>query len=122
MLAPVEIAGIASRVPDRVVTNREMEALVDTSDEWIRKRTGIRTRHIAVEETATSMATEAAAEALAMSGLSRDDIGLIVACTVSGDYLTPSMASTVQKALGIQKCAFPPDARALSTRWCPPRR
>lgn len=105
MLAPVEIAGIASRVPARVVTNQEMETLVDTSDAWIRKRTGIHTRHIAVEETATSMAIEAADEALETSGLTREDIGLIVACTVTGDNLTPSMASTVQKALGIEHCA-----------------
>lgn len=105
MLAPVEIAGLASRVPARVVTNQELETLVDTSDEWITKRTGIRTRHIAVEETAVGMAMEVAAEALAISGINADDIGLIVACTVTGDNLTPSMASSVQKALGIQRCA-----------------
>ena len=105
MLAPVEILGIASRVPARVVTNHELESLVDTSDEWISKRTGIKTRHVAVEETAIGMAAEASAEALAMSGVGKNDIGLIVACTVSGDNLTPSMASSVQKALGIRRCA-----------------
>lgn len=105
MFAPVEIAGIASCIPARVVTNHELEALVDTSDEWISKRTGIKTRHIAVEETAVGMAAQASAEALAMSGVKKDDIGLIVACTVSGDNMTPSMASSVQKALDIPHCA-----------------
>ena len=105
MLAPVEIAGVASCVPARVVTNFELEKLVDTSDEWISKRTGIKTRHIAVEETAVGMAAQASAEALAMSGVGKDDIGLIVACTVSGDNLTPAIASSVQRALDIPRCA-----------------
>ena len=105
MFASVEIAGVASCVPARVVTNHELEKLVDTSDEWITKRTGIKTRRVAVEETAVGMAVQASAEALAMSGADKDDIGLIVACTVSGDNLTPAMASSVQKALGIPRCA-----------------
>jgi 3-oxoacyl-[acyl-carrier-protein] synthase-3 len=86
------------------VTNHELEALVDTNDEWISKRTGIKTRHIAVEETAVGMAAQVSAEALAMSGLGKDDIGLIVACTVTAENLTPSVASSVQKALGIPCC------------------
>ena len=105
MFAPVEIAGVASCVPARVVTNFELETMVDTSDEWISKRTGIKTRHVAVEETAVGMAVQASAEALAMSGVGKDDIGLIVACTISGDNLTPAMASSVQKALDIPRCA-----------------
>ena len=105
MLAPVEIAGVASCVPARVVTNHELEKLVDTSDEWISKRTGIKKCRIAVTETAVGMAAQAAAEALAMSGVGKDDIGLIVACTISGDNLTPAMASSVQKALDIPRCA-----------------
>lgn len=105
MLAPVEIAGIASRVPARIVTNKEMEAFVETSDEWITKRTGIHTRHIAVEETAISMAAEASAEALENAGIDKDEIGLIIACTITGENLTPAMASSVQKTLGIKSCA-----------------
>jgi 3-oxoacyl-[acyl-carrier-protein] synthase-3 len=105
LLAPVEIAGVASCVPARVVTNHELEKLVDTSDEWISKRTGIKTRHIAVEETAVGMAAQAAAEALAMSGIEKDDIGLIVASTISGDNLTPALASSVQRTLDIPHCA-----------------
>lgn len=105
MLAPVEIAGVASCVPEKVVTNHELEKLVETSDEWISKRTGIKKRHIAVGETAVSMAVRASADALASSGIGKDDIGLIVACTVSGDNLTPAMASSVQRALEIPHCA-----------------
>ena len=105
MLAPVEIVGIANCVPERVVTNFDLEALVDTSDEWITKRTGIKTRRIAVEETAFGMAAEAAAKALKMSGVDKTAIGLIVASTLTGEKLTPSMASSVQKALDIRQCA-----------------
>ena len=83
----------------------DLESLVDTSDEWISKRTGIRSRHVVVEETATGMATAAARDALKMSGLKLEEIGVIVACTITGDDLTPSLAGSVQKALGIPLCA-----------------
>jgi len=105
LLANVEITGISRCVPARIVSNAELETLVDTSDEWITKRTGIRTRHVVVEETATGMAIDSAKSALAMSGLEHDEIGLIVACTITGEDLTPSMAGSVQKALGIRSCA-----------------
>ena len=105
MLAPVTIAGIGKCVPEKTVTNVELESLVETSDEWISKRTGIRSRHVVVEETATGMAISAARDALTMSGLNLDEIGVIVACTITGDDLTPSLAGRVQKALGIQSCA-----------------
>jgi len=99
------IAGIGKCVPEKTVTNVELESLVETSDEWISKRTGIRSRHVVVEETATGMAISAARDALAMSGLNSDEIGVIVACTITGDDLTPSLAGRVQKALGIPSCA-----------------
>ena len=105
MLAPVTIAGIGKCVPQKTVTNVELESLVETSDEWISKRTGIRSRHVVVEETATGMAISAARDALTMSGLNLDEIGVIVACTITGDDLTPSLAGRVQKALGIASCA-----------------
>ena len=105
MLAPVKIAGVAKSVPERIVTNVELESLVDTSDEWITKRTGIRTRRVVVDETANGMAVQAARGALELSGLLPDQIGVIVACTITGENLTPSMAGIVQKALGIGPCA-----------------
>ena len=105
MLAPVSIAGIGKCVPEKTVTNFDLESLVDTSDEWITKRTGIRSRHVVVEETATGMAVSAARDALAMSGLDAGEIGVIVACTITAEELTPSLAGRVQRALNIPVCA-----------------
>ncbi|NLI54501.1 MAG: beta-ketoacyl-ACP synthase 3 [Clostridiales bacterium] len=105
MLAPVTIAGVAKCVPERVVTNFDLESIVETSDEWIAKRTGIRSRHVVIGETGVGMACQAAGDALAMSGVRVEDVGVIVACTITGEDLTPSLAGSVQKALGIPVCA-----------------
>ena len=105
MIAPVSITGIGKCVPEKVVTNDELAQLVETSDEWISKRTGIRARHVAVEETATGLAVSAVRDALAMSGEAPESVGVIVACTITGDDLSPSLAGRVQKALGIPVCA-----------------
>ena len=105
MLAPVSITGIGKCVPEKVVTNDELTAFVETSDEWISKRTGIRSRHVAVDETATGLAVSAARSALVMSGEAPENVGVIVACTITGDELTPSLAGRVQKALGVPVCA-----------------
>lgn len=105
MLAPVSITGIGKCVPEKTVTNDDLAQLVETSDEWISKRTGIRSRHVAVEETATGLAISAARDALAMSGEAPESVGVIVACTITGDELTPSLAGRLQKALGIPACA-----------------
>lgn len=105
MLAPVSITGIGKCVPEKTVTNDDLARLVETSDEWISKRTGIRSRHVAVEETATGLAISAARDALAMSGEAPESVGVIVACTITGDDLTPSLAGRLQKALGIPACA-----------------
>ncbi len=105
MLAPVSITGIGKCVPEKTVTNDDLAQLVETSDEWISKRTGIRSRHVAVEETATGLAISAARDALAMSGEAPESVGVIVACTITGDDLTPSLAGRLQKALGIPACA-----------------
>jgi 3-oxoacyl-[acyl-carrier-protein] synthase-3 len=105
MLAPVSITGIGKCVPEKVVTNDDLSHLVETSDEWISKRTGIRSRHVAVEETATELAISAVKDALEMSGEKPEDVGVIVACTITGDELTPSLAGRIQKAFGIPACA-----------------
>jgi len=104
VLAPVSITGIGKCVPEKVVTNDDLALLVETSDEWISKRTGIRSRHVAVEETATDLAVSAVKDALLMSGEAPENVGVIVACTITGDELTPSLAGRVQKALGIPVC------------------
>ncbi len=94
------ITGTGSALPERVVSNQELEKLMDTTDEWIRSRTGIEKRHIAVEETTTAMAVEAAQKAMENAGVSADEIDLIIVGTVSGDMCFPSTACQVQSAIG----------------------
>jgi 3-oxoacyl-[acyl-carrier-protein] synthase-3 len=99
----MKILGTGSALPKTVVTNDDLAQVMDTSDEWIRSRTGIEQRHIAVEETTTSLAVEAAKEALREAKLSVDELDLIVAGTVSPDYLFPTLACEVQAAIGAKR-------------------
>nr|WP_202393107.1 beta-ketoacyl-ACP synthase III [Alteraurantiacibacter buctensis] len=93
--------GCGSALPKRVLTNDELAKQVDTSDEWIRERTGITQRYVAGEgETTATLATEAARKALADAGLTIADIDLIVLGTTTPDYTFPSTATVVQAALG----------------------
>jgi len=95
------LVGSGSALPRRVVTNGELAARIDTSDEWIVERTGIRQRYIAGEgETTASLATEAARAALADCGLAARDIDLIVLATATPDNTFPATATKVQHALG----------------------
>jgi len=97
----VFIAGTGSYVPDKVLTNADLEKMVDTSDEWIVSRTGIRERHIAGSETATSdLAVRAAENALENAGVKPEELDLIVVSTITPDHPTPSTASVVQRKLG----------------------
>ena len=99
------ILGTGSALPKREVTNAELAAQVDTSDEWIVERTGIRTRYIAGEgETTVTLATDAARRALETAGLSASEIDLIVLATATPDQTFPSSATQVQAALGIADC------------------
>ena len=101
------IAGVGSALPSRVVPNEELEQFVDTSDEWIYTRTGIRSRRFAGEgETAASLAADAAERALNAAGVGPGAIDLTVVATVSGDQPLPSTASFVQERLGISGAAF----------------
>ncbi|MBU3731384.1 MAG: ketoacyl-ACP synthase III [Beijerinckiaceae bacterium] len=102
------VAGIGHALPKRVVTNAELAAKIDTSDEWIVERTGIRQRHIAGEgETTASLGTAAAAMALSHAGLKASDIDLVVLATATPDNTFPATATQVQAALGItQGAAF----------------
>lgn len=96
------IAGVGSFLPARIVTNAELAERMDTSDEWIRQRTGIGQRHIAAEgETTSLLGLKAAEAALAHAGLTAQDIDLIVLATATPDYTFPSTATQVQAALGI---------------------
>ena len=95
------IRGSGSALPKRVVSNAELAAQVDTSDEWIVERTGIRQRYIAGEgETTATLATEAARKALAAAGVDASEIGLIILATATPDNTFPATATKVQHALG----------------------
>lgn len=97
----VKISAIGTYVPPRVLTNDELEKLVDTSNDWILERTGIRERHIADPSMATSdMAVEAAKAALAMRGLDPAEVDAILVCTVTPDHFFPSTACLVQHRIG----------------------
>jgi 3-oxoacyl-[acyl-carrier-protein] synthase-3 len=99
------IAGTGSALPARCVTNAELAETVDTSDEWIVGRTGIRTRYIAGEgETTVTLATEAARNALEAAGIAADAVGLIIVATATPDQTFPASATKVQAALGINDC------------------
>jgi 3-oxoacyl-[acyl-carrier-protein] synthase III len=101
------IAAVGSALPERVVPNEELSTRVDTSDEWIRSRTGIRARHFAGPgETAASMAADAGASALEAAGIDPSAVDLTIVATVSGDQPLPSTASFVQDRLGIGGAAF----------------
>jgi 3-oxoacyl-[acyl-carrier-protein] synthase III len=99
------ITGTGSALPARCVTNAELATRVDTTDEWIVERTGIRQRHVAGQgETTATLATEAARAALAAAGLASADIGLIVLATTTPDNTFPATATKVQALLGIPDC------------------
>lgn len=98
------IAGTGSYVPERILTNDELAKLVDTTDEWIVSRTGIRERRIAAEGEFTShMATKAAQRALEQAGLAAEDVELIIVATITPDTLTPATACYVQQNLGAHR-------------------
>lgn len=100
------IRGWGMYLPARVVTNAELATFVDTSDEWVRSRTGIAQRHfLAADETCATLATQAGRQALAQADLRADELDLIIVATCTPDYLLPSTACLVQEALGASKAA-----------------
>jgi 3-oxoacyl-[acyl-carrier-protein] synthase-3 len=109
------ILGVGSALPSRRVSNEELARTVDTSDQWIVERTGIRSRYVAADgETTATLATDAARRALDHAGLAATDIDLIVLATATPDQTFPSSATKVQAALGIDDCiAF--DVHAVCT-------
>lgn len=99
------IIGTGSCLPETVVTNDFLSTIMDTSDEWITTRTGIRERHLVKDETTTSLAIGAAKQALAAAGVAPAELDLIIVGTVSGDHVTPSTACEVQAGLGAVNAA-----------------
>ena len=109
------IAGIGSYLPERILTNEEMSSMVDTSDSWIRERTGIRQRHIAPDGVTTAdLAEQACRRALDDAGLTAEDVDLIVVATTTPDFTFPSVGTMLQARLGATKgAAF--DVQAVCT-------
>lgn len=99
------IAGTGRFLPERILTNADLEKMVDTSDEWIRTRTGVERRHIAAEEQTTSdLSVEAARVAMDAAEVSAEDIDLIVIGTTTPDLIFPNAGTLVQRRLGIHGC------------------
>ncbi len=97
-----KILGTGSYLPKQIRTNADLEKMVDTSDEWITARTGIKERHIAApDETVTSMAYQAALNAIDMAAIDKNDIGLVIVATASNENAFPSSATELQAKLGL---------------------
>jgi len=102
----VGLTGVGAYAPERVLTNADLEAMVDTSDEWIVSRTGIRERRIAApEQAASDLALPAAREALEQAGVRPEDVDLIIVATATPDMLFPATAAIVADTLGAKKAA-----------------
>ncbi|MCI8697056.1 beta-ketoacyl-ACP synthase III [uncultured Acetatifactor sp.] len=120
----IRIMGTGSALPGRVVENRELEGMVDTSDEWIRERTGIGSRHVSTGETVASLAAEACGRALADAGRQAEEVELILAATCSPEEAAPCVACRIQSEIGAGNAvAFDVNAAcagflfALHTAW-----
>src|SRR5690606_17234036 len=98
------LIGLGSHVPDKILTNADLEKMVDTNDEWIVSRTGIRERRIAGQDEASSdLAVEASKKALKHAGISAEQIDLIIVATVTPDMVFPATACLVQNQIGATK-------------------
>lgn len=99
----LKLIAVGGALPRRIITNEFLTKQVDTSDAWIRERTGIEARHFCEEEeNTTTLALTAARAALERSGLASEDIDLCIAATISGEYQTPSLACLIQQGLGLK--------------------
>jgi 3-oxoacyl-[acyl-carrier-protein] synthase III len=99
------IIGTGGYLPEKILTNQDLEHMVDTSDEWIRTRTGITQRHIAADnEMASDLALNASRKAMAASGVTAEDIDLIIVATTTPDVIFPSTACILQDKLGVADC------------------
>jgi 3-oxoacyl-[acyl-carrier-protein] synthase-3 len=109
-----KIIGTGGYLPKKILTNKDLESIVDTTDEWILERTGIKQRHIAEEnETTSFMATQASLDAIKSAGIKESDIDLIIVATTTPDQIFPSTACIVQNKLNIKAPAF--DVQAACT-------
>jgi 3-oxoacyl-[acyl-carrier-protein] synthase-3 len=98
------ILGVGMAVPERVMTNADLEKIVDTTDEWIRTRTGIRERRISSpDETSSTLGAEASRRALAHAGVPAEELDMIICATATGDYIWPATACLIQQAIGAKR-------------------
>src|SRR3989338_3506174 len=101
-----KITGTGSYLPEKIITNFDLEKIVDTTNQWIVERTGIQSRHIAAEhETALTMAEKAAHQAISAANITPADIGMIIIATTTPEKMFPSTACLLQQRLGIAGCA-----------------
>lgn len=106
-MAKAKIIGTGSYLPERILTNADLEKMVDTTDEWIVTRTGMRERRIAAKEEFTStLGAKAAKAAIESAGIDSDEVDLILVATLTPDYMFPSTACLIQSELGIEAAAF----------------
>lgn len=101
-----QILGTGSFTPEKVVTNDELSKFVETSDEWITKRIGVKQRHVCTTETTADLGVEAALRALENAGVQPEELDLIVGATISADTISPGMAGMVQNRIGAHCPAF----------------
>ncbi|RQD74795.1 MAG: beta-ketoacyl-ACP synthase 3, partial [Halanaerobium sp. MSAO_Bac5] len=100
------ITGLGKYLPEKVMTNKDLEEIVDTSDDWIKARTGIEARRIAADDvTASDLGVKAAEEALEKAGLKADQLDLIIAATITPDMMFPATACLIQDRIGASKAA-----------------
>ena len=102
----INIVGTGSALPDQVVTNFDLQKLVDTSDEWIRERTGISTRRISTGDTVASLAAKACENALSLAGKKAEEVDLILVATCSMEMLLPNCACQVQSTIGAKNATI----------------
>ena len=102
----IKILGTGAYVPEMVVTNDDLSKMVETNDEWIIQRVGVKERHVSVDETAADMAAKAAKEALLSANVKAEELDLIIAATISSETLCPTVAGLVQKEIGANCPAF----------------
>jgi len=100
-----KIIGVGAYTPELIITNEMLEKILDTTDEWITKRTGIKERRAVTDETTTTMAVTASQNAIKNAGIDPQEIDLIIGSTISGDMSSPSIASYVQRGIGCENVA-----------------
>lgn len=112
-----KIIGTGSYVPPKVVTNDDLTVIMNTSDEWISSRSGIKERHVVTNETTSELAAEAGKRALENANTSPEEIDMVLCATVSGEYISPNVACMVQSHLGIPSACQALDLNGACTAW-----